>query len=301
MSACTPNVPAGGLFVVRPEPRLYEPGDEFGHLLVSDWHLGSSACDEQLLRNDLDDAVARGDRVLVLGDLMDLILAKDKKRFAPSCLASWLRGRDDIVNASVERACELLRPAAERGLLDLVAGGNHDLTGPEHRTSVDPVRLVTDALAPAAYAGYAGYLRYQYLPKGEARSRDSLTLFYWHGSGGGSSVSTAANELEKKGFVEGVDVFWVAHRHVRLAYETERLGLDQGGKLFCKSRWNVRTGGYLRPYAAQSPSSVKGTGRQSNYAADSLLPSYAPGGCRLVATMGRRGVDSVRVEYTTRR
>src|SRR5437867_3722798 len=91
----------GGMTIVRPSPLVVPRSGEVGLSLLSDVHLGARNCDEGLFLQDLEEAAARRDRLLINGDLWDLILPGDSKRFKPSVLATWLRGRDDVIDAAV--------------------------------------------------------------------------------------------------------------------------------------------------------------------------------------------------------
>lgn len=297
---------AGGLFIINPPYIKYKPGSRIGFFLLSDLHLGAASCDEEMIKYDLSEAVKRKDRILILGDVMDMITTRDKKRYDPASMASWLDGRSDIINAQIERAIDLLHPASKAGLIDMIASGNHE-TKIEKYNNIDPISILIESLEPSKkesnrinYGGYTGFVNYSF-------SRDSLNsskkfrIFYWHGTGGGCSVASAASEFEKKSFIEDIHVMWIAHKHVRLAYETDYLSISPSGKLNVHNRWNVRTGGYLKPYSEQTQSVLLRSGRKSNYAADSLLRPNTPGGVRLIIEFPTDKSDPrICVEYSSK-
>lgn len=253
-------------------------GDEQGVFLLSDPHVGSDTFDESRLRADLQSALRRGDRIVVNGDVFDLILPADRKRYRPSAVHRRLRGRDDLVNAAVEWAEELFAPAAH--LLDMVGVGNHEDAAEQHH-SVDPVRMLLRRLAlpghVASHGGYCGFLKYRW----EGRGRPH-TVFYWHGAGKGHGLAGLLGEFSQKAtFVEGADTVWFAHRHGRAVGQLEKVSSPSRGNFGTRRQWLVRSGAYLKPYARQ-PLPALPEGRGGNYAADALCTPYAPGGVRLV-------------------
>src|SRR5882762_9923554 len=202
------NSSSGGLFIISPPIKTYKPGSKFGFFLLSDLHLGAASCDEELIKYDLSEAVKRKDRILILGDVMDMITTRDKKRYDPASMASWLNGRSDIINAQIERAVILLTPASKAGLVDMVACGNHE-TKIEKHNNLDPISILIDCLQSKnqntiSYGGYAGFINYSF--SSSSRANQYLKIFYWHGIGGGTSVSGGAAEFEKKSFIEDVHV-----------------------------------------------------------------------------------------------
>lgn len=290
---------SGGLLLCRPAVPL-QSGQ--GISLLSDLHIGSPQTDEKLIVKELELARKRNDRILINGDIFDGILASDSKRFRPNAVASWLHGVNDIVGKALERAGTLLAPYAD--LIDMIGIGNHEASLEKYH-SFCPVSALIEHLNRFAYqtiffGGYTGIVRYKVARSAKQRAGHraggSLTIFYWHGTGGGSSLSGALGEFGTKGtFVEGADVHWHAHKHIRLACPVERLSCSashQGPQ--ARTLWLVRTGAYMRPYRVQSQKSWSEQGRNGNYAADSLLPPAGRGGVRLVAgDLGKHRVEFI--------
>jgi hypothetical protein len=91
----------GGISACRPAPIMIRGAAEGGFRLMSDLHIGASRVNYRLIKEELADALANGDRVLLNGDVFDLILAADKKRFDPDVLHPKLHGRRDIVDSAI--------------------------------------------------------------------------------------------------------------------------------------------------------------------------------------------------------
>lgn len=285
------KAPPGPLCVC--EPARLKAGAERGVFLLSDLHLGAAACDQRLLEAELAAARKNKDRVCVNGDVFDLILTRDDKRYSPAALHPRLQGRDDLVNAAVDMAYDLLSPYAD--LLDMVGVGNHE-TAVEKRGNTDPVALLIRRLdeAPVArraghrvrHGGYAGFLRYRF--EGGPRHE----IFYWHGSGGGSFASGLSEFVKKGRPVEGADTVWFGHRHVRTVSQLERWVVGPRGVTH-HPQWLIRTGAYLASHGVQTPEDALARGRRGNYAADALLAPTGRGGVRLV--LGPDGSSRVEV------
>lgn len=115
------SIDSGGMVISRPAFKLTNPAT---FTLMSDLHLGAANINYKLIEKELQTAKEHGDRILLNGDIFDMILVKDAKRFSPDVLHPRLRGRRDLVNAAVEWGAELLGPYAD--LIDMIGVGNHE-------------------------------------------------------------------------------------------------------------------------------------------------------------------------------
>jgi hypothetical protein len=269
-SAALPPPDLGGLLVTWPDP-LFPIDNRVEFALLSDLHIGGQNTDHDLISRELAQAQADGARILLNGDLFDLILPGDRQRYAPSALHPRLRGPSDIINKVVDWGLELLGPVAEH--LDLVGVGNHDHAGVKF-ASVDPVLLLVDRLNDLleakdsphriAYGGYAGMACYRLGIDLFNSSADRFTIFYHHGWGKGSSLRASAGQYGDLGFVEGCDVYWLGHLHSRLTAHVLKVApptsLGAYEPVVRDVRF-VRTGSYLHTHRGQSLASLKSEGR----------------------------------------
>ncbi len=268
---------SGGFHVLWPEP-LSLP---CSLSLISDTHIGAAQCDYDLLQSDLDQANGHNDRIVMDGDVFDMILPGDSKRFTPATLHPRLQGCTDIINKAVDWAVELFEPYSFQ--IDMIGSGNHD-SACEKFHSVDPVLLLVDRLNNTLkqqgsrhrilYGGYAGFLCYK-----------SFTMYYHHGWGHGSSLSASAGDLARAlQSVEGVDFIWLGHRHSRLAAHVVRVAPPTKPGSFTPVLRDVRflrTGSYLRSHWPSTPGTIASRGRQGSYAIDAGLVPTGLGGLRM--------------------
>ncbi len=290
----TSRLVTGGGFVCRPSPIPYRTGLTQGLTLMSDLHVGAPQVDYARITWELERAKEHGDRVLLLGDLIDAILPSDRKRFEPTVLHPRLQGRNDVVNAEVDWVVEILGPYAN--LIDMVGVGNHE-TAVEKNHHLDVTRLIVEGLTRRLprrsrhvihYGGYTGYVAYAF--DGAVKSRQ-YRIFYHHGSGGGVTLSKVFTQLKSKGW-SGADLIWEGHRHLSLNAREQVLELpDAGHDIRSRDIRYVATGGYFHTYEGQPQGSIRSHGRRSNYAADSGLFPTGVGGASVLLSFGTAGRD----------
>lgn len=285
--------PTGGLPVIRPAPLLYGPDSEQGLRLISDTHFGSAIADEELVRGELEEARLLGDRVLLGGDIFDVILPSDRRRYTPGAVHPRFRGRDDLLNAVVEWAAEFLAPYAH--LIDVVGVGNHE-TEAVYRHCYDPVRALVKSLnaddpnrTPIAEAGYTAYVQYALKPEEAGGRTGRFTVWYHHGSGKTASAAGALKNLRTKASYFQADLYWSGHSHTRTCATERVLRPGRGGRVLAKDVKLVVTGSYCHAYGTQGRRSVQGRGRKSNYASDLAVPPSGLGGARAVLTWSESG------------
>lgn len=284
----------GGCPVVRPLPLIISACDTRGITLQTDHHLGAANTDEQLIREELGTAAANGDRVLLGGDLFDLILPTDRKRWTPNANHPRLRGRVDLINEVVEMAEEVFGPYAD--LIDGVGIGNHE-TAAERNHHVDAVKLLLKALqlrrSPGLPAiqqlGYTAYIEYGIFTQ-KGVKKDRYVVWYTHGSGTDKTAAGALSRLSKQTQAFAADLYWSGHSHARgQASELMYHAGKNGGGLISKDVRVVVTGSYLTAYGDQSQDDMKQNGRKSNYASEMALRPHGPGGARILLHFGEVG------------
>ena len=285
----------GGLPVIRPTPIICAPRSAQGLTLMSDLHIGSSQVYESLILQELKAARRNRDRVLLGGDVFDLILPSDRKRYSPSAVHPRLRGRNDLVNAAVEMGTELLAPYAD--LIDVVGQGNHE-TAAIHNGSVDAVRLLVQnlntvrdkALKPIAQPGYTAFIEYRlFAVEGAARPAGRYVVWFTHGAGKTNKAALALKGLVDKTHVFEADLYWSGHSHARVNCTESKIKCGRNGRPVGRDVKCVITGAYTLAYAAQSQASTDRRGPKSNYASEAAMAPHGLGGARVVLRWDRPG------------
>lgn len=181
--------------------------------MSSDQHIGSASTDYRLLQREIEIAARLNALCLINGDLFDLILPSDRKRYEPSGLHERVRNRDDAVGEAIRWALELYEPVARNILV--VGEGNHEHAVLKHH-SVDPVRLFCDGIRAMGgeprIAGPMGYVGF--MVRGERKTAE-LQLFHFHGSGGQSRVTKGQIDIERQMASVRADAIVLGHKHWR--------------------------------------------------------------------------------------
>jgi len=292
------DVILGGFQISRPTPITYSKGTVQGFTLMSDMHIGATNVDYKLIQHELDQAKKNGDRININGDLLDLILCKDMKRFSPDVLHPRLRSRKDVVNAAIDWAVEILEPYAE--LIDVIGIGNHE-TAVENHHNIDTTKIIVERLQAAAdkgksgntifYGGYTGYIDYRFRRDRKNFTSDKTSdkgkrwvLYYHHGSCHGSPVTKGTIDFYRKQWVEA-DCVWLGHKHNRMNMHVQAIRCpEQGDDLVVREIRQIMTGAYFDTYNVQTQASIKKNGRRSNYAADLGLAPQGKGGARVLVS-----------------
>ena len=286
-----------GFFVTRRKVDT-DINETLGITLMSDLHLDSAHTDIDAIRKELEEAKKNGDRILINGDVFDAILPSDRKRYTPVASRPELRGRIDVLNASVELAADLLYPYSNQ--IDMIGIGNHEASMEKHH-SVDMVMLLLDKLAPAFsnghqinYGGYTGFVEYSAKLNGSSRR---LVIYYHHGGGGASPVTKGIIDFNRKAVFVDSDVVWVGHKHNRITDTGGcRLSLPiRGDGPDLSQRVAVMTGAYMDHHQGQTQASVRKHGRMASYASDWGLAPQWKGGARLLVQWDSNRNKTIRV------
>jgi hypothetical protein len=287
----------GGCVICRPATIHHKFGQTIGLTLMSDLHIGATGVDYGAISREIANAIAAGDRIAINGDVFDLILPRDHKRYDPRALHQRISGRADVINAAIEWAVELLAPAAH--LIDMIGVGNHE-TAVETHHSVDVVSMLIDRLRPhhpaehtIHHGGITGFIDYRFR-RGAGNSGHSYryVIWYHHGTGGGAPVTRGTIDFARKEWASA-DLRWMGHKHYRVAFPTMSLHCPTSGdEPVLRETRCVMTGAYFRTYSGQTQASIRREGRHANYASEKGLSPQPVGGARVLLTLG----DDVQVK-----
>jgi UDP-2,3-diacylglucosamine pyrophosphatase LpxH len=240
------------LRVIVTEEKITTPDQIFHRCLISDLHLGSPNVDLPRLRQDLDCALHRKARVLINGDVFDAIDTRDKRSRA-DVVVPELRGRVDLISATVDYAFQILKPYAE--VIDIIGIGNHENKWIEWN-SVDPVRLLIEKLNAylssegsshqVVHGGIGGFWRTMF--RDDARGAWTHDLYYFHGAGGDAPVTKRTVDMNRKAVQVNYDMVTFGHKHNKLFMDDVQMELSPAGFVVEKERKAVQTGSYYRNY-----------------------------------------------------
>jgi hypothetical protein len=221
------------------------------YLLISDIHFDNPKCDRKLLKRDLDEAISRGAKILMNGDLFCVMQGLSDKRHVKSDLMERHKGANyfDLV---IEDAVEFFAPYAKN--IIMAGYGNHE-TAVLKRQEHDILnnfcyRMRVEHGSSIQLGGYGGWVVFQLEDKGH---RCSFKMKYFHGEGGGGPVTKGAIKHQRKqASVHGADIIWQAHIH-ELQEDTSVVEVleasPRGGyKIKLRDVQHVRTSTYKEEY-----------------------------------------------------
>lgn len=251
---------------------------------VSDLHLGAPDIDLALLRRDLD-RYPESD-ILLGGDLLDLIVPTDNKRYCPSNLHPRLQGCTDLSGALTEWLHELFKPYAHR--IVFVGAGNHE-TEYLHRHHADPLAAFAYSLPHKPfYGGLCSWVLYDVCG-------EKFNLFYHHGYGRGGGAAPYSQFAQVLQRVEGADAVWMGHLHSPVTAKCRRLTPDEGLPL--REIHFVRTGSYRQSYTRPvTQDELRRKGLARNYAATHLMQPQSMGAAFLHLDKKKGGGLDIKVE-----
>jgi len=221
---------------------------------MSDLHFGSAYCDENHIKKDLAEAKERKARILIVGDVFDLLLPKDLKRFKTSDLAKYLQNRDDIINECLKRCFELLKDYAE--FIDIISLGNHEFDLIKYH-STDIVLLLIELLNQhlqssknnhkIIHGGIIGYLQYIFSCNSDGGKRNTNILYY-HGKGGEAPMTKGILDVQRMKINYVYDVLFTGHKHNLWADTSINVIPSNHGLIQWRPCRSVQCGTYQKAY-----------------------------------------------------
>lgn len=189
-------------------------------------------------------------RVILLGDVMDLVVPPDLKRWRASVQDRSIVGRDDWLNAAVDLAIERLANNGTR--YDLVAPGNHEDAFIKFH-GVDVSSMLARELR-CARGGYSGYVEYVIRSKtsgktGPTRRVPVFRILYHHGAWGGRVVKGFGGARDWCRAFEGWHCFTFGHNHQTTVNREIHLRPKKGGGIVEFPVYIVCCGAWVHNYS----------------------------------------------------
>ena len=243
----------------------YESDSEFNYFFMSDLHIENPGHDRKLLKKELDYAVKHNADIFIGGDLFDMIISGDRKRFSPS--HNKYGSMDAVINEAVDEAYTLLKPYAKN--IKTILCGNHESTT-IHYHGFDPVALLIYELnkldgVSISYLGYQGYIRIKYK---YAKGKNCFTydIKASHGTGGSAEITKGTITLNRLMTAHSADAYWIGHVHSKVVLPDETMSyVNERGAIKHRSRKAFITGAYLYPVTSKQ---AKSGGRPESYNED---------------------------------
>jgi len=208
----------------------YQGTPELKLALFSDLHIGAEDVDMVAMKRDFERAVAENRRILINGDIAELILPSDKKRWAASKMIST---RDDVLNEILDVSYEFLKPYVDN--IDVIGHGNHD-DSPIKYDSFDLIGALVGMLnrdktnGSIHIASYQGYVQYKMMPTTKKNGSVPFTIYMHHGAGGSAPVSKGMIDFNRMVYSHNADLYWMGHKHTSLIDNgIIRDGVDRAG------------------------------------------------------------------------
>jgi predicted phosphodiesterase len=203
--------------------------------VISDWHIGSGACDIRLIKELLTYIKKNNLYVIVLGDLMDIITPHSK---------GMLTEQELTGSEQFKTVVELITPIKHKILFAVT--GNH-----ENRTVRDANIDIMDILCYHLGIEYAGVEKLFVI-----KLQDRLVKCYaHHGAGGGTTPAGKLNALLKLHWrCPDANIIFGGHTHDNVDPQKLIPYIDREGSIKNKIQQYISAGSALRSdvgYAAQ--------------------------------------------------
>lgn len=231
-----------------------QAGWEQWFLLRSDAHHDSAECNRELEKRHLDEAMSRKAYIMDFGDLFDCMGGRyDPRRSYPNMRLEYLsrlKAGESYFNVIVKDALEFYRPYRERWLLQTV--GNHEASVAKN-SDVNLLDLFVAGMQEENgminKGGYGGWVQFFFTIS--KTQKESRSLKYFHGSGGGGPVTKGTIQSNRQAvFLPDADYVVNGHIHESWVLALPRERISQLGIISQDMQYHVRTPTYKNDYGS---------------------------------------------------
>ena len=227
--------PGGCLQLRHNQDELSKP-----YLLISDVHFDSPKCNRKLLKQHLDEAVAKGAGIMCFGDWFDSMQSRNDRRGNKSDLRAENKVAN-YVDSLVDSTVDFLKPYKQN--LVLFSSGNHESSFVQKLETDLIYRVVQQLDSPNFYqGGYQGFIRFHHLVS--STSTRSTTLYYHHGNWLGNISKGMLATIRYASIVPDANIVVSGHTHDRWCTEHNQLRLTQNGTIKNVSQLHIKVGCY---------------------------------------------------------
>jgi hypothetical protein len=231
--------------------------------LISDLHFGNASLVKSALKADLERMDQAECHIGINGDVFDLVLPGDIKRFSLDSMDKALLQQGlKPIDAAIDMAYEFLKPYAHR--IKFIGIGNHEAHVTKHH-HVDCTKILLYRLnqLPGVKVEYGGWCGYWQIRIVRGTQVASWVQYRHHGAGGAAVVTKGMIDFNRMLVWQGdIDGLWIGHKHNKFVDLATKMTYDrQNGTAKTDQVTCVMTGSYLSTY---------GTDKEA-------APSYAMG------------------------
>ena len=222
----------------------YSKQKEFNYFFCSDIHIGCKNQDYKALERDFQKAKDLNAKIFINGDLFDMILHQDRKRYT---VASDKYNSDNNINLAINEAFDFLSPYVEQ--IEFIGCGNHE-TSVQKYHNIDVIQQIVWSLNKAhktdiKHGQYCCFivLKYHWGGSGKVRTRK---IFYTHGTGGTAEVTKGIINVNRHLYNKNCDIFWQGHTHTKFVLPSEWiLDVNKNDEIIKRERAAFITGAYV--------------------------------------------------------
>jgi hypothetical protein len=225
---------------------------EWWFLLSGDRHHDNPHSLHDLERKHLDEAVARNAGIIDVGDLNCCMEGRFDPRRNKAGIREEHATAPDYLDSIIRHAADFYSPYARNFVL--IGRGNHE-TAILKACETDLTERLCERMSQQSghkvySGGYGGWVRFI---TRNGSGRYTLTLKYFHGSGGAALMSFDTLKVRRAAAVTpDADVVVSGHVHKQwvMPLARERLVMDQRGpRVVSDIQWHIRTGTYKDEFA----------------------------------------------------
>lgn len=224
--------------------KVFERGEDFWVLLMSDLHWDSPETQLWLLKQHLDQAKERNAIVIDIGDMLDVMGSRWDKRGTHGSVRPE-HSKHDYLDSLVDSCADWLKPYREQ--IKVVGTGNHEAKIVKV-VGTDLTRRVVDRLnsdgGEIIRTGYEFWVRFMFTTSSGCKR--GFRLKCSHGFGGSSPVTKGTINAQRMGAdIDGADIIATGHIHQKwtLPGVVETLE-DNTSRVILRERIHVQLGSY---------------------------------------------------------
>lgn len=221
----------------------YKESFEFWVLLTADVHWDNPHCDRALYLRHLELARERDAAIFNIGDWFCAMQGKYDKRADKSTLRPEHQTAN-YLDALVDTGADYLRPYASN--IAMLADGNHETAiAGNHETNL--TQRLASALGVAAM-GYSGFVRFMF-QHNSGGSRQSHTMYFHHGSGGGGAVTKGVIATSRRAvYLPDPTIVVSGHIHEEWQLTLPRVRLTNNGDVYQDEQVHVQLATYKQEF-----------------------------------------------------